>query len=80
MIQDQEQIIRAQAAEIAALRQQLKRRRQIMDNDLKTRKTISCRVDRETAQAIQHAADRRGVSVYRYVMQAIQHEMTRPRT
>ena len=76
----QEETIRAQAAEIAALRQQLKRRRQIMDNDLKTRKTISCRVDRETAQAIEKAAEHRGVSVYRFVMQSIQHEMSRPRT
>lgn len=74
----QEETIRAQAAEIAALRQQLKRRQQLQDNDLKTRKTIGCRVDRETAKNIERAAMRRGVSVYRYVMQAIQHEMTRP--
>ena len=74
----QEETIRAQAAEIAALRQQLKRRQQLHGNDLKSRKTIGCRVDRETAKNIERAAMRRGVSVYRYVMQALQHEMTRP--
>ena len=73
----QEETIRAQAAEIAALRQQLKRRQQLHENDLKSRKTIGCRVDRATAQQIERAALRRGVSVYRYVLQAIQHEMER---
>lgn len=76
----QDEIIRAQAAEIAALKQRLKRRQQLQDNDLRTRKTIGCRVDRETAKAIEKAAEHRGVSVYRFVMQAIQHEMSRPRT
>ena len=75
----QEETIRAQAAEIAALRQQLKRRQQLRGNDLKSRKTIGCRVDRETARAIEKAAEHRGVSVYRFVMQAIQHEMSRHR-
>ena len=75
-----EEIIHRQEAEIAALKQQLKRRQQLHGNDLKSRKTIGCRVDRKTAQAIEKAAEHRGVSVYRFVMQAIQHEMSRPRT
>lgn len=73
-----EEIIHRQEVEIAALKQRLKRRQQLHENDLKSRKTIGCRVDRETAKNIERAAMRRGVSVYRYVMQALQHEMTRP--